>query len=106
MTSQIIFEFLTFFQYYILLQFFINMNLSFYEVALCISLILVANTIPITFSGLGLRETASAFLLPKIGIPVEIAVGVSLIIFLFNAILPALPGILLIALYKKNKTNL
>jgi hypothetical protein len=40
-------------------------------------------------------------MLTKLGIPVEIAVSTSLIIFLFNAVLPALPGIYFIARNKK-----
>ena len=105
MISQIVFEILTFTQYFLLLQFFLQIGLSFFDVSICIALILVANIIPITYSGLGLREAASALLLPKIGIPAEIAVGASLIIFLLNAVIPALPGVVFIAMHKKENDN-
>jgi len=98
--TQLIFIPLTLLQYFILLQFFMQTNLSFFSVAIIISLILSADIIPITYSGLGLRETASMILLPLIGIPAEIAVGTSLIIFLFNAVIPAIPGVVLIAINK------
>ena len=98
--TQLIFIPLTMVQYYILLQFFLSNELPFFMVAIVISLILSADIIPITYSGLGLRETASMILLPLIGIPAEIAVGTSLIIFLFNAVIPAIPGVVLIAINK------
>jgi uncharacterized membrane protein YbhN (UPF0104 family) len=95
--TQLLYTIMTFIQYYILLSAFSEHSLSFMSVSLIISMILLANIIPITYSGLGLREAASALLLPTIGIPVEIAVGTSLIIFLINAVIPALPGIYFIA---------
>lgn len=101
LSSQIIFETLTFIQYYLIIQFFVSTKISFLGLSTNIALILIANTIPITFSGLGLRETASALLLPRIGIPIETAVGASLIIFLFNAVIPAIPGALFIITHKK-----
>jgi len=90
---QIVYIVLTFTQYYILLKFFTG-ELEFYKVALGVSLVLVSNVIPITYSGLGLREATSAWVLPSLaGIDIEVAVGVSLIIFFLNSVLPALPGI-------------
>ena len=103
--SQILFELLTFLQYFILLQHFMNISLSFFKVSFNISLTLIANTIPITFSGLGLREKFSALLLPQIGIPIETAVGASLIIFFLNAVIPALPGLIFIINYNKKPSK-
>jgi hypothetical protein len=91
--SQVTFVILTFVQYYVLINSIGNINVSFINLSTTVALILVANIIPITFSGLGLRETASALLLPRLGVPVEVAVGASLIIFLFNAVVPAIPGL-------------
>jgi uncharacterized membrane protein YbhN (UPF0104 family) len=96
MTSEIILKLLTIIQYYVVLRYLVGPNLSFLDVFVYISVISIANAIPITVSGLGLRETASAWLLPKIGVPIEIAVGVPLLIFLFTAIIPAIPGIIFI----------
>ena len=103
--TQVIFIPLTLLQYFILLQFFVDYELSFFLVAMVISLIISADIIPITFSGLGLRETASMLLLPLINIPAEIAVATALIIFIFNAIIPAIPGIVLITFNKSHHAN-
>ena len=102
--SQIIYEVLTFTQYFILLQYFTQMDLNFIDISALIAIILLANIIPITFSGIGLREAASALLLPQVGVAVEIAVGVSLLIFLFNAVIPAIPGMVFIVTHKKTFT--
>ena len=98
---QILFEVLSFALYFIILQSLLGLSLSFFDVSFAVAIILVANTIPITYSGIGLRETASALLLPRLGIPVEMAVGVSLIIFLFNSVIPAIPGVFFIAIHKR-----
>jgi len=90
---QIVYILLTATQYYVLLSAFTDLNLHFVKVSLPVAMILCANIIPITYSGLGLREAAAAFFLPKLGIAPEVAVGASLIIFFLNAVLPALPGV-------------
>jgi len=92
--SQTAFVFMTFLQYYIILS--QISQIRFFNTAVSVSLILVANTIPVTFSGLGLRETAAALILPKYGISIELAVGASLIIFILNSVIPAIPGCFLI----------
>jgi len=104
--TQIIYELLTFYQYYILFQAILGNLISFGKIAQTISFVLVANTIPITYSGLGIRETVSMYILPKVGIPAEAAVGASLLIFFLNSIVPALPGVMMIwgkALNKKKE---
>jgi len=93
---QIIFIVLTCIEHYILIRYFTGADINFYNVALAVSLVLIANLIPITYSGLGLREAASAWILPTLaGVNKEIAVGVSLIVFILNGVLPALPGLVL-----------
>jgi len=92
---------LTLMQYHLLLEAILGYDIPFIKLSTYIALILTANLIPITYSGLGLRETASALLLPQMGISAEVAVGTSLIIFIFNAVIPALPGIY----YLIRKTN-
>ncbi|MCK9330705.1 MAG: lysylphosphatidylglycerol synthase domain-containing protein [Candidatus Cloacimonetes bacterium] len=99
--SQILFVFMTFIQYYLILS--QLTQIRFFNTAISVSLILVANTIPITFSGLGLRETAATIVLPKYGIPIELAVGTSLCIFVLNSVIPALPGVFLISSKNKGK---
>ncbi|MCL2065016.1 MAG: lysylphosphatidylglycerol synthase domain-containing protein [Candidatus Cloacimonetes bacterium] len=102
---QFIFEILTFVLYFITLQSLTSVNLNFFDVSAFVAIILVANTIPITFSGLGLRELASGLFLPRLGVPVEIAVSTSLIIYLINSVLPAIFGAFLIASHKKKEAN-
>ena len=95
-----------FIQYYLVLNSLVNRHISFVQVAMFISIISVANTIPITINGLGLRESAAALLLPIIGVPKEIAVGASLFIFLLNAIIPAIPGAIFLCTAKKQGSSL
>ena len=97
--SQVFYELVTFFQYYLLISHYVG--LSFWNTSIAVSLILVSNLIPITYSGLGLRETASVMIFQHYHVPAEIAVSSSLLIFIYNAILPALPGFYF--LYKGKK---
>jgi len=91
--AQMVYILLTATQYYVLLRVFTDLDLNFLKVSLPVAMILCANIIPITYSGLGLREAAAALFLPKLGVLPEVAVGVSLIIFFLNSVLPALPGV-------------
>ena len=93
MINQIIYVLLIFLQHYLLLSTIMGIDLPFVQLSSAIALTLVANVIPITFSGLGLREIAYAMVLPYVGVPAEIAVGASLVIFLFNSVIPAIPGL-------------
>ena len=54
---------------------------------------MIANIIPITYSGLGLRETFAINILAKADAVPEVAVTSSLTIFFFNLVLPALLGL-------------
>ena len=98
---QIIHNFITFFQYFIILKSFVT--ISFLMVCIAVSLILVANIIPITYAGLGLRETFAIQVLSKFNISPEIAVAASLIIFFINLVLPAFAGLIFIIQSKKIK---
>jgi uncharacterized membrane protein YbhN (UPF0104 family) len=91
---QIVFVLLTFFQYSIIINTFLENGVNLFDLSLIISIVLVANVIPITFNGLGLREIASVMFMPSIGISAELAVSSSLIIFIFNSVLPAFPGLI------------
>jgi glycosyltransferase 2 family protein len=60
--------------------------------------ITMAAGVPLSLSGLGVREGAAAMLLPRYGIPPAAAVGVGLLMFALNALLPgALGGLWLLA---------
>ena len=91
MISQISYMLITITQYYILLQFFDN--LSFKHTFVSVPLILFANVIPITYAGLGLRESFAITVLSRYSINPVYAVSVSLIVFIFNTFLPAVAGI-------------
>jgi len=52
--------------------------------------------LPISVSGLGVRENLAVFFLAKYGVPAYAAVGASLFIFFINAILPALIGLVFV----------
>ena len=89
---------LTIFQYFLLLNNFLRFH--FFSSIISIPLILFANVIPITYAGLGLREKFAMEVLSKYHISSEIAITVSLTIFILNSVLPALLGLYFII--KKN----
>ncbi len=78
-------------QYYYLLN--SVHDIGFYETSLSVIFIWGAGLLPISVSGLGVREALSVFFFGKFGIPGSSAVGLSLFLFFINAILPALAGV-------------
>ena len=82
--------FLLILQYYILLN--DSHSIGFLETALTSIFIWGAGLIPISVSGLGVRENLAAYILTQYQIPAYAAVGTSLLIFFINAIIPALVG--------------
>lgn len=97
--NQLVTIFFTYVQYWIILNTFYPIRLD--KVAIASSLVLFANTIPITFSGLGLRETFAVHIFKRYGIRGEFAVTASLTIFILTSVLPALVGLYLIMRQKK-----
>ncbi len=89
--SQIIYMFLTIFQYFILLNNFVIFH--FFSAVVSIPLILFSNLIPITYAGLGLREKFAIEVLAKYDISSETAITASLTVFIFNVLLPSLIGV-------------
>ncbi len=81
-------------QYFYLLN--ISFEISFYETAIVTVFIWGAGLIPISISGLGVRENLSVFFLSQFGIPGYTAVAISLLVFFINAILPAIAGVFII----------
>jgi len=61
--------------------------------ALVVIFIWSAGLLPISVSGLGVRENLAVFFLAQYGIPGYTAVGISLLVFFLNSIVPALAGI-------------
>jgi len=91
---QIIQKIITIYQYYLLLNFL--GKITFIKNMIASFIVLGSNMIPMTISGLGLRESFAMNIYPKYGISAETAVSVSLIIFFINNIIPALPGLFFI----------
>ncbi len=98
---QILFVFLTVVQYYLIINQFHPVSLI--RVMLSVPLILLANSIPITYAGLGLRETFAIHILREYNIQPEIAITASLVIFVLNSVLPALAGAVLLLAVRKSK---
>jgi len=88
---QIFYMTITVLQYFMILSLF--SEITFFQTMISIPLVLFANIIPITYAGLGLRETFAIKVLTNYQIQSEIAVTASLIVFLFNSVLPALVGL-------------
>ncbi len=91
---QVIQKLITIYQYYLILNFF--GKISFLKNMIASFIVLSSNVLPITISGLGLRESFAMNIYPKYGISAEIAVSASLIIFFINNVIPALPGLIFI----------
>ena len=87
-------------QYYILLN--DSAAIGIEQTALVVVFIWGAGLIPISISGLGVRENLAAYFLAFYGIAAETAVAAAFFIFVTNIILPALIGAFFI--YKKRKT--
>jgi len=84
-------------QFYVLLE--EVYPIGFWPTLLVVIFILGAGLVPISVSGLGVRENLAAFFLARYAVPGFAAVGISLFTFFFNTILPALIGIYFI--YKR-----
>lgn len=66
---------------------------DFKAVAVVYPLIMLTNLVPITISGLGVRESASVFLFAKFAIPSAVAFNATFLSYLLNSLTPALLGI-------------
>lgn len=91
MGAQIVFELITFFQYFILMRSFVD--ISFFMILISVPLIHISHIIPISFNGFGLRETFAIMVFSKYGISPELAVTTTFLIFFFNSVLPGLIGL-------------
>lgn len=77
-------------QYQIFLS---DFGISFLQTGGVVIIVLSALLIPISFAGLGLRESVAFSLLQPLGVPGSVGVGVPLIVFVFNVALPAIIGV-------------
>ena len=81
----------------LMLQFYmILLDLSevrFIDVLIGLPLILMGSMLPITVSGLGLREMVASVILTRFGIAPAQAVGASFLLFIVNGLIPGLIGL-------------
>lgn len=86
-------------QYYVLLN---DANtISLFDTAVAISIVWGAGLLPISVSGMGVRENLAVFFLAPFGVAAHSAVGIALLVFVLNNVLPALAGLFFI--YKKRR---
>jgi len=96
---QILYVCTTFLQMWVLLRGFFP--ITFLQTVQRIALTNFANTIPITISGLGLRESFAIYFLEPAGFTAQQAVSATLTLFLFHDLVPALIGIIILLKTKK-----
>ncbi len=96
MTLAVYIVFIT--QYWVLLRLF---GLDWITVGAVCVFLMGAAALPISVSGLGIRENTSVYLLSGFGIAPAVGVGVPLVIFAINVVFPALIGGILIILMKR-----
>ncbi len=84
-----------FLQAYLLLSAFYPVTVT--TILMVFPIILLTNLVPITIGGLGLREGVAIYLLSQFGISATIAVSVSLLLFLFDTVIPGVLGSFLIS---------
>ena len=90
MHSLPIFACITLQYYYLLNQ---SFDVSLFQTGIVAVFIWGAGLIPISVSGLGVRENLAVFFLAQYNVPGAAAVGISLLVFFINAIIPAVIGI-------------
>jgi hypothetical protein len=90
MSLQIAATLVTYLQYWLLINRFLPVSAL--NSSIRMALTQFSNTIPITIAGLGLRESFAIHFLGTLGISAEQAVSVTLSLFIFQDLLPALIG--------------
>jgi len=81
-------------QYYYLLS--LSFEIKYFQTFIVTIFILGAGLVPISVSGLGVRENLAVFFLGQFDIPGYSAVAISLLVFFINAIIPAIIGVFVI----------
>jgi uncharacterized protein (TIRG00374 family) len=80
----------------------IGIEVPFRVFLIFVPLINLSIMVPLTINGIGLRESLFYLLFSQIGLPAEMAVGLSLLTF-FLYFMTAIPGLLVYSLYKKEE---
>lgn len=102
-TVQVLSTILCYVQYWLILN--CLLPLSFWQTFIRMALTQFSNTIPITISGLGLREGFAIHFLAGTGFSAEQAVSTTLTLFFIHDVLPALIGIFFLLQGKKTKSR-
>ena len=92
-------------QCYFLVKTFYTGAVTFNAILFAYPLVIVANILPITIGGLGVREGVAVFTLSLFGIPGEVAVSATLYLFIINVVFPSLLGCLVIFSSRKVQQN-
>lgn len=81
-------------------------NIPLYQHISLYPIVSILSMIPVTISGLGIREGFFVYFYAQIGVPADVAIGVSLINYMIIVLTPALIGgiLYLVAIFKKEKT--
>lgn len=93
----IVMFFVVLLQCYFLVKTFYPQAVAFNSILFAYPLVIVANILPITIGGLGVREGVAVFTLSIFDIPGAVAVSATLYLFLINVVFPSLLGALVIA---------
>ncbi len=89
-----------FLQAYLLLSAFQPVAVS--TILMVFPLILLTNLVPVTIGSLGIREGVAIYLLSQFGVPAGVAVSVSLLLFLFDTVIPGVLGSLFFSFQSKS----
>ena len=97
----LIFVFVYIFQFFLVLNAF--KNVQFFSSFFMISLVMFFNSLPITLSGLGIRELLSVYFFKELGISAGSAASASFVIFFINILIPTFIGFGLHIFEKRNE---
>jgi len=93
--------FLDIFTFYLIVNSF--QDFHFAEALIIFPLLLLAAVMPISISGLGVRETAAIYLMSLFAVSPEISFNASLLIFVIGSVLPALAGQFLFLFFRNQE---
>ncbi len=90
-TLALILWMVTTFQYY-LLSLALGIDISFVFFLTIVPIVTIFDMLPVSFSGIGTRDAALIFFFSFILLPAEPAISLSLLVFTFNYLIPAITG--------------
>jgi len=90
------------FQYWILLR---MLSVDWFTVSAVCIIAMGAAALPVSVSGLGIRENATAWLLADFGVPTAVGIAVPLMVFVLNVVFPALIGGVIFITHQRSKSE-